>query len=111
MSLKKFNLDKVSKALKKPWTPITITKVDNFIVNIAKFKGKYHWHKHDKDELFIVLKGKIKIKTSKKDIILNENEGITILKNAEHCPVAIKTSIVLMIENSKLKNYNAKLIK
>lgn len=101
MKPKKFSLNKVS--TEKPWTPITISKVDNYILNVAKFKGNYHWHKHDKDELFIVLKGKIKIKTRKGNIILNKNEGVTIPKNIEHCPVAIKSSIVLMFEDSKLK--------
>ena len=104
MKPKKFSLNKISKQLKNPWTPITIAKIDNFILNIAKFKGKYHWHKHNKDELFIVLKGKIKIKTKFGAITLNEGECIKIPKNAEHCPVAIKPSIVLMFESSELKS-------
>jgi len=103
MKPKKFSLTKISKYLKKPWTPITIARVDDYILNIAKFENNYHWHRHDKDELFIVLKGKIKIKTRKGNIILNKNEGVTIPKNVEHCPVAIKSSIVLMFEDSKLK--------
>lgn len=90
MKPKKFSLNKVSNQLKKPWAPITIAKVDDYTLNIAKFENGYHWHKHDKDELFIVLK-------------VNENEGIVIPKNVEHCPVAIKSSIVLMFEDSKLK--------
>ena len=104
MESKKFNLHKISNHLKRPWTPITIAKIDKFILNIAKFDGKYHWHKHDNGELFIVLKGKIKIQTRKRNFILKENEGIVIQKNIEHCPVAIKPSTVLMFESSKLKS-------
>jgi mannose-6-phosphate isomerase-like protein (cupin superfamily) len=100
----KFDLNKISRKLKKSWHPVTIAKIDNFALNIAKFKGKYHWHKHDKDELFIVLKGRIKILTEKENIILNQGEGIKIPKNTDHCPVAITPSIVLMFEDSKLKN-------
>lgn len=105
MKLKKFNLNKISKQLKKPWNPITITNIDNFTLKIAKFDGKYHWHKHDKeDEMFIILKGKIKIKTKNQDIILNQNEGVKIPKGIVHCPAPIIPSIVLMFEPLKLKS-------
>jgi len=104
MKPKKFSLNEISKQLKKPWTPINIAKIDDYILKIAKFNGKYHWHKHDRDELFIVLKGKIKILTKKENIVLNQGEGIKIPKGVEHCPVAINPSIVLMFESRKLKN-------
>ena len=44
MKPKKIQPRKNLKALKKPWIPLDIVKVDNFILRIAKFKGKYHWH-------------------------------------------------------------------
>lgn len=105
MKPKKFNLNKISKQLKKPWTPRDIDKVDKFILRIAKFKGNYHWHKHENEaELFIVLKGKIKIQTRNRNIILNKNEGVKIPKGLEHCPVSLEPSIVLMFEPLKLKS-------
>jgi len=105
MKPKKFNLNKISKQLKKAWIPKDIANIDNYTLKIAKFKGEYHWHKHDKeDELFIVLKGKIKIRTKKQDIILKQNEGIKIPRGIYHCPVSIKPSIVLMFESLKLKS-------
>ena len=94
--------------MKKPWNPITIVKLDNFRLNIAKFKGDYHWHKDNKDELFIVLDGRIKIKTRYGNIVLDREEGVKIPKNLEHCPVAINPSVVLMFENSKLKSKTTK---
>ena len=103
MKPKKFNFNKISRQLRKPWTPKTIAKVDNFLLIIAKFENKYHWHKHkNHDELFIVMEGKIKIQTKSANIVLNKGEGVTIPKNVEHCPVAIKPSIVLIFENLKL---------
>ncbi|MBI2652508.1 cupin domain-containing protein [Candidatus Woesearchaeota archaeon] len=104
MKLKKFNLNNLTKGL-KPWTPIDIATIRDFVIRAAKFDGKYHWHKHDnEDELFIVFKGKIKIQTKNKDIILEEGEGIKISKGIEHCPVSIEPSIVLMFEPLKLKS-------
>ena|SRR3989338_9822617 len=104
MKPKKFNLNSLSKEL-KPWAPIDIAKVNNFALKIAKFQGKYHWHKHvNEDELFIVFQGKIEIMTEFGNISLNEGEGIKIPKNVKHCPIAIKPSIVLMFESMKLKS-------
>ena len=105
MIIQKFNLDRISKQLKRVWTPINVENINSFVLRIAKFKGAYHWHKHEnEDELFIVFKGKIKIQTNSGNIILNEGEGVKIPRGVEHCPIAIKPSIVLMFENSKLKS-------
>ncbi|HLC62469.1 MAG TPA: cupin domain-containing protein [Candidatus Nanoarchaeia archaeon] len=105
MKPEKFNLNKISKQLKKSWAPKDIEKIGDFVIRAARFQGKYHWHKHkNEDELFIVLKGKIKIQTRKGDIILNKNEGVKIPKGLEHCPVSLKPSIVLMFEPVKLKS-------
>ncbi|MEK6983094.1 MAG: cupin domain-containing protein [Nanoarchaeota archaeon] len=105
MKIQKFNLDDISGRLKKAWSPINVETIGGFVLRIAKFKGSYHWHKHDnEDELFIVLKGKIKIQTKNKDIILNKGEGVKIPQGIEHCPVSLKPSIVLMFEPLKLKS-------
>lgn len=105
MKIQKFNLNKKSNQLKKAWNPVNVETIDNFILRIAKFKGTYHWHKHEnEDELFIVLKGKIKIQTKYGNITLNEGEGVKIPKDVEHCPIAATSSVVLMFENSKLKS-------
>ena len=105
MKPKKFSLVKISRQLKKYWMPTDVQIIDKFVIRIAKFDGEYHWHKHAKeDELFIVIKGKIKIKTKIGDIVLNENEGIKIPKGLEHCPVASKPSVVLMFESLNLKS-------
>ncbi len=74
-------------------------------IEVAEFKGAYHWHKHENnDELFIVLKGKIKIQTRSGNIVLKEGEGIKIPKGVEHCPISVKPSIVLMFESLKFKS-------
>ena len=105
MKIKKFEFDNLEKQLKTAWVPKTITKLDNYKLKIAKFKGGYHWHKHKNwDELFIVLKGKIKIKTKNGNIILKQNDGVKIPKGVEHCPISLEPSIVLMIEPLRLKS-------
>jgi len=72
-NLTKFNLNEISEKITKPWSPENIKTVNNYTIRMARFDGKYHWHKHDKeDEIFLVFKGKIKIQTKDGDIILRK---------------------------------------
>ncbi len=99
--VEKFNLNRISKEFTEAWSPVDVAKIGDFVLRAAKFYGEFHWHKHDnKDELFIVFKGKIKIQTRTGDVILNKGEGATVPRGVEHCPVAIEPSIVLMFEKS-----------
>ncbi len=69
------------------------------VLNAYRFKGKFKWHKHeDKDEIFMVFKGEMKILTKEGEIRLKEGEGVNIPKGTEFCPVSDKASIVLMFE-------------
>ena len=105
MTIKKFSLDSIAGKIRKPWDPKDVEAISDCIVRIARFEGEYHWHKHEnEDELFLVISGRIKIRTRKEDVLLNANEGVKIPKGVEHCPVALEPSIVLMFEPAKLKS-------
>ena len=98
---KKFNLNKISEKIKdkEAWKPEKVEVVNDSVLNAYRFEGKYKWHRHDdKDEVFIVFKGEMKILTKEGDIILKEGEGVKMPKGFEFCPVSDKSSIVLMFE-------------
>ncbi len=98
---KKFNLNEISEKIKdkEAWKPEKVEKVNNSVLNAYKFEGPYKWHKHDdKDEMFIVFKGEMKIQTKDGDILLKEGEGVNMPKGIEFCPVSEKPSTVLMFE-------------
>lgn len=90
----------------KPWQPLDVAKVNNQVVRIAYFKGKFNWHKHqNEDELFYVYDGSITIQVKNKaDIVLNKGEMAVIPKNVEHCPKSEKGAYVLMFEPAILKS-------
>ncbi|MBW2982286.1 cupin domain-containing protein [Candidatus Woesearchaeota archaeon] len=101
MKPKKFSLNKISKKIKnkEAWKPEKVEVVNDSVLNAYRFEGEYEWHKHDdKDEIFIVFKGSMKILTKKGTIHLKEGEGVNMPKGTEFCPVSDKPSIVLMIE-------------
>ena len=105
MRIKKFNLNKISEEFKESWSPIDAETIENFVLRVAKFEGKYHWHRHEHaEEMFIVFSGKIKVQTKEGDYVLVKGEGIKIPKGVDHCPVAFVPSIVLMFESMNLES-------
>ncbi len=104
--IEKIILEQKIKEIKKPWSPLQIARINNYVIRIALFDGEYHWHKHeDEDELFYVYKGKIIIQIeNQQDLTLNEGEMVLIPKRVMHCPKSIEPSYVLLFEPITLKS-------
>ena len=79
------------------WKPHIIAELNGQMVKIAKVKGIFPWHKHEEqDEMFYVVKGKLKIDTKDHEYILKEGDYLVIPKGVEHQPsAAIETHIIL----------------
>ncbi len=53
---------KLAEGLTEYWSPRVIAEVDDKYVKVAKLKGTFEWHSHDReDELFSILKGSLRI--------------------------------------------------
>ncbi|MEO9459787.1 MAG: cupin domain-containing protein [Lentilitoribacter sp.] len=88
------------------WKPRIAGQVNNMMIKLAKFEGKFVWHYHEvEDELFFVHKGKLMMKFRDRDEIINEGEFIIVPRGIEHCPVALDgTCEVLLIEPATTVN-------
>jgi len=85
--------------IKEYWTPLDIFYVNETAVRLVKIKGKYHWHKHsNQDELFVVLKGQLKINFKDRQITLEEGEGFVVKKGVLHQSEAGEEAVVLLVE-------------
>ncbi|MCW4049423.1 MAG: cupin domain-containing protein [Candidatus Bathyarchaeota archaeon] len=100
------DIEEKIKEIVDPWTPIDVAYVNDQVIRMALFHGKYHWHKHsEEDELFYVVKGSITIKVmDQPDIELKDGQLCVIPKNVEHCPISQEPSYVLLFEPSALKS-------
>ena len=88
-------------SLKGFWSPRVIASVDNYHVKVAKLKGSIAWHKHsDEDELFLILKGELKIELENSSVTLQEGEIYTIPKNILHNPIAENECLVMLFEKN-----------
>jgi len=89
----------VAAALTELWSPRVVGEVDDAYVKVAKVHGSLAWHSHqDEDELFFVLKGRLRIEMEAEAVELNEGEMFVVPKGVRHNPVAEEECHILLIE-------------
>jgi len=104
--IEKVNLMSKFDQIQEYYQPKSIASVNDSAFKIVKLKGDFIWHHHEEsDELFMVIKGQMKIKLrDQEDIHLNEGELVVIPKGVEHMPVVDEEAYVALIEPYELLN-------
>jgi hypothetical protein len=76
-----------------------------YTLRTAKVTGTFPWHSHpEADEGWFVVKGKVTIHTTAKDIVLGPGEAVLIPKGTVHAPTAdIDNSIVLIVNGRNFR--------
>ena len=86
-------------ALDELWSPRVIAEVDDAYVKVAKVRGTLAWHSHEKeDELFYVLKGRLRIEMKEQTVEIGEGELFVVPRGVRHNPVAEEECHLLLIE-------------
>jgi mannose-6-phosphate isomerase-like protein (cupin superfamily) len=87
------------------WSPKIVGELNGQQVKLAKLKGEFIFHQHEnEDELFLVIKGMLKIDFRKKTVELNEGEILIVPRGVEHKPVAQEEVWVLLFEPASTLN-------
>ena len=96
---------KVAASLKEFWSPRVIGEVDDAYVKVARVSGTLAWHSHeDEDELFYILKGRLRLEMEHETVELDEGEMFIVPKGVRHNPVADAECHVLLIERKTTKH-------
>ena len=108
MTIRKVNLGEMFARFQDQWSPKVVGEVNDSLVKLVKLKGEFVWHHHDReDELFLVVKGKLRLKLRDKELVLGPGEFAIIPHGVEHLPVADEETHVLLFEpNSTLNTGN-----
>jgi len=81
------------------WNPRIIGELNNCHVKAVKLKGEFVWHHHDnEDELFLVVKGTLRVKFRDREAIVREGEFIIVPRGVEHLPVADEEVHIILLE-------------
>ena len=89
----------VALALTELWSPRVVAEVDDAYIKVAKVHGSLAWHSHEnEDELFLVLKGHLRIEMESGSVELAEGDMFVVPKGVRHNPVADHECHLMLIE-------------
>ena len=94
--MKKVNIAEKLKLFEEHWSPKIIGQLNGQEVKIAKVKGEFIWHDHaDEDEMFLIIKGTLKLEFRDHTVTLEEGEMLIIPRGVEHKPIAMEEVYLL----------------
>lgn len=104
--ISKVNLTQAFAGISEHWSPKIAGDINNMQVKLAKFQGRFDWHHHAaEDELFLVVKGRMRMGLRDGDVDLDEGEMIIVPHGVEHRPEALTDECeILMLEPNTTLN-------
>ncbi|MBV6479712.1 MAG: hypothetical protein HGGPFJEG_02504 [Ignavibacteria bacterium] len=103
--MRSINILKKFGQIDKYYNPKIIAELNGHQVKIAKLKGDFIRHNHeDEDELFYVLKGKLKMVFDDKTVIIKEGEMLVVPKKVYHKPCADEEVWLMLFEPASTLN-------
>jgi mannose-6-phosphate isomerase-like protein (cupin superfamily) len=108
--MEKVNLAEKLARVKEYWSPKIVGEVNDSYVKVVKFAGEFLWHHHEnEDEMFLVVKGTMRMRFRERDVLVREGEFIVVPRGVEHMPVAEgEVHVVLFEPKTTLNTGNVK---
>ncbi len=95
----------IAASLPELWSPRVVGEVDDTYIKVARVHGTLAWHSHaDEDELFLVLKGHLRIELEDGVVELDEGQMHIVPKGVRHNPVAEQECHLLLIERKSTQH-------
>lgn len=102
---KPVNLQAAAAALPDLWSPKVVARVGDHYVKVARVHGEFVWHAHEKeDELFLVLRGKLRIRLEGGDAELGPGDTFVVPAGTRHMPVAEEECWLALVEPVETKH-------
>jgi mannose-6-phosphate isomerase-like protein (cupin superfamily) len=87
------------------WSPKIVGELNGQQVKLAKLQGEFDWHFHEnEDELFFIVKRKLRMEYRDRIVELNENEMLIVPRGVEHKPVAEDEVWIMLFEPASTLN-------
>lgn len=99
------NLKEAFAKFSEHWNPKIAGEVNDCYVKLVKLQGEFVWHHHEhEDELFLVVKGALKMRFRDHEALVREGEFLIVPRGVEHLPVADEETHVLLLEPKSTLN-------
>lgn len=97
--MNKVNLAESLSRIHGEWSPKIVGELNGQHVKLVKLRGEFVWHHHEhEDELFLILKGRLRIQLRSSELSLEPGEFVVIPRGVEHRPIADEEVHVLLFE-------------
>lgn len=97
--MRTINIAEKFSQFQETWSPRILGEVNDSYVKAAKLKGEFVWHHHEhEDEMFLVVKGVLKMKFRDREEIVRPGEFIIVPRGVEHLPVSEEETHILLFE-------------
>ena len=92
------------------WNPRIAGELNGQHIRLVKIKGEFAFHKHDnEDEMFLVIKGTLKLDFKDKMIEVSKGEFIIVPKGVLHRPIADQeVHLMMFVTASNINTGNTK---
>ncbi|MGC1241399.1 MAG: cupin domain-containing protein [Chryseosolibacter sp.] len=105
MAIEKVNIREKFTRFSDHWNPRLLGELNGQCVKAVRLLGPFVWHHHeDEDELFLVVKGSLKMEFRDRTVELTEGEFIIVPRKMEHRPVAEQEAEILLFEPATTLN-------
>src|SRR5512136_910141 len=93
------SLDELAAVLTGPYIHLELGQVNDHAVYLVRFKGDYVFHRHTRDEMYLVLDGEAKILfTNQPPLELKRNESTVVRAYTTNSPSSDQGALVLMFK-------------
>ncbi len=103
--MEKVNIAEKLSRFSDHWNPRIIGELNGQHIKAVKLRGEFIWHHHDhEDELFLVVKGTLRMEFRDRTEIVKPGEFIIVQRGIEHKPVADEEAEILLFEPASTVN-------
>lgn len=97
--MEKISLKAKFDSFSEHWQPRIVAELNGQAVKVVKLLGEFVWHHHEhEDELFYVLKGRLKMEFRDREVWIEPGEMLVVPRGVEHRPVAPEEVQVVLFE-------------
>jgi mannose-6-phosphate isomerase-like protein (cupin superfamily) len=97
--VKKVNIADKLNQFDDHWNPRIIGELNGQHIKVAKLKGEFFMHNHkEEDEMFLIIKGQLKMLLEDQAITLGPGEFVIIPKGVDHNPIAEEEVELMLFE-------------
>jgi mannose-6-phosphate isomerase-like protein (cupin superfamily) len=99
MPQKTVSIRQAQAKLSRPWVHTVVGQVDDYCAYLCRFQGTYQFHRHAKDEMYMVLEGETFIEYQDgPTVLLQEGDTLVVKAGETHRSGAPVGALVLMFK-------------